>query len=75
MIGEIRKRFTMWYFNRGYGMEYGLGDDIIFTCPWWVKPLLIFFSQGIYVHATCMVATNVLRLAMLEGIEEAKRDD
>ena len=58
----MRKRFTKWYFKRGYRFGYNFGpknyfsDDLVDTgvavwdCPWWVKPLLIFFSPSVYFY-------------------------
>lgn len=43
---NIKKRFTMWYIRRGYIFDPETG----FECPFWVKPLLIFFSPSVYTH-------------------------
>ena len=43
---NIKKRFTMWYIRRGYIFNPETG----FECPFWVKPLLIFFSPSVYTH-------------------------
>lgn len=42
----IKKRFTMWYIRRGYIFDPETG----FECPFWVKPLLIFFSPIVYTY-------------------------
>lgn len=44
---NIRKRFTIWYVQQGY--TFGCTDSV-FECPFWVKPLLIFFSPSVYTH-------------------------
>ena len=44
---NIKKRFTIWYVRRGY--TFGCTDSV-FECPFWVKPLLIFFSPSVYTH-------------------------
>ena len=45
---NIKKRFTIWYIQRGY--TFDPGTDSVFECPFWVKPLLIFFSPSVYTH-------------------------
>lgn len=45
---DIKKRFTIWYIRRGYIFDPETG----FECPFWVKPLLIFFSPSVYTHIT-----------------------
>ena len=44
---NIKKRFTIWYVRRGYTFDC---TDSVFDCPFWVKPLLIFFSPSVYTH-------------------------
>ena len=58
----MRKRFTKWYVKQGYRFGYKFepksyfSDDLVDTgvafwvCPWWVKPLLIFFSPSVYLY-------------------------
>lgn len=48
-------KFTKWYYRKGYRMEWEPCDyadcvgRMIFTCPWWVKPLVKnFFSPVEY---------------------------
>lgn len=57
----IRQRFTKWYVKHGYSYyndfeviedpsvryPYKIGKPH-YDCPWWVKPLLIFFSPSVY---------------------------
>lgn len=56
---DLKERFTIWYINRGYLFGYALHhidfDEpiypepmAIFDCPWYVKPLLCFFSPSVY---------------------------
>lgn len=52
---DLRKKFTKWYYRKGYRMmwhtcPYGDGvSEMIFSCPWWVKPLVeFFFSPSVY---------------------------
>lgn len=53
-MSKIKERFTRWYYRKGYRMHYkpcayGDGvDSLVFDCPWWIKPLLIFFSPSVY---------------------------
>ena len=63
---KLREKFTKWYIKRGYTFGYsgvpvytdGLlvtpleMPEAIWKCPWWVKPLLIFFSPSIYYRDT-----------------------
>lgn len=56
---ELKKRFTIWYIKKGYTFDYVLHridfnepfyqkPIAIFDCPWYVKPLLCFFSPSVY---------------------------
>lgn len=61
---SIKRRFTKWYVRKGYKFGYDFTDvpvyddgfmktpagvpKAIWHCPWWVKPLLIFFSPSVY---------------------------
>lgn len=50
----IRRGFTKWYVDRGYTFHYGIPHlgtietCAVWSCPWWVRPLLILFSPSIY---------------------------
>ena len=49
---NLRKKFTLWYIRKGY--KFGYDNDIvcpkaIWTCPWYIKPLLFLFSPSVYV--------------------------
>lgn len=65
MLNGIRRRFTKWYIKRGWTSDYHfiygeegeypahpVDAEIYFTCPWWVRPLLIFFSPSVYQFET-----------------------
>ena len=65
MINRIRKAFTKWYIKRGWTSGYHfiydeesehpthpVDAEIYFTCPWWARPLLIFFSPSVYTFET-----------------------
>ena len=45
---NIKKRFTKWYVKKGYKFFYDSSNIAVWRCPWWVKPLLIFFSPSVY---------------------------
>ena len=45
---NIKKRFTKWYVKKGYKFGYDSSNVAVWHCPWWVKPLLIFFSPSVY---------------------------
>lgn len=48
---RIRRAFTKWYVRRGYTYWYSdwpYTNEPEWICPWWVKPLLIFFSPAVY---------------------------
>ena len=50
---NIKKRFTIWYAQRGYTFDPRPDEEhtgSAFECPFWVKPLLIFFSPSVYTH-------------------------
>lgn len=47
---KLKKKFTKWYFEKGYGFGYDYRNEAVFVCPLWVKPLLFLFSPSIYVH-------------------------
>lgn len=49
-MGDIRERFTKWYYRRGYRMKFRAGiDELIFSCPFWVRPLVyVLFSPCAY---------------------------
>lgn len=65
---KLRRIFTRWYVKRGYTFGYDFTDvpvysdgylstpggipKTIWNCPWWVKPLLIFFSPSVYMSKT-----------------------
>lgn len=53
-MNDFRQHFTKWYYHRGYRMAYipcnyvGM-SEMIFICPWWVRPLVEwFFSPCVY---------------------------
>lgn len=52
MMRKIIKRFTVWYVKRGYKFKVTVSKngEVIeqWNCPWWVRPLLIFFSPSTY---------------------------
>ena len=56
---ELKERFTIWYIKKGYTFGYVLHriefDEpfcpesiVVFNCPWYIKPLLCFFSPSVY---------------------------
>lgn len=83
--------FTRWYVKRGYTFTYdfeecSIHSDGIFntplgipkavwTCPWWVKPFLIFFSPSVY----CMEKfTKIVISGFEDGLmfgKEEKKDE
>lgn len=72
---DLREKFTKWYYRKGYHamrVFYPYGDGlrkIIFSCPWWVKPLLgTFFSYKIYLAET----QNDLDVLLDRRLEELK---
>ena len=61
----IKERFTKWYVRRGYIFHYTFNTETVFECPFWVKPLLIFFSPSVYFReAVGKAIANIL----IEGI-------
>lgn len=77
MNTNFKEKFTKWYVKRGYTFGYGptpVYDDGVFRiptgmpepywdCPWWVKPLLIFFSPSVYM-------TEAWAKLWAEGVED-----
>ena len=46
---KLRRKFTKWYYRKGYKATYlYTTDNYVFSCPWYVKPLLFLFSPSIY---------------------------
>lgn len=52
---NLRHKFTKWYYRKGYRMIWSTCDyadgvsEMIFYCPWWVRPLVeYFFSPSVY---------------------------
>lgn len=50
---NLNRKFTYWYIKRGYTFEYDELMNPVWKCPWWVRPLLIFFSPSIYLMCKC----------------------
>ena len=88
MIKRIRKRFTKWYVKRGYTSGYlfiydehgehptlPVGAKRYFKCPWWVRPLLIFFSPCVYNYETSGYLSYDAFLEEMKSsiVEEVKR--
>lgn len=70
MIAALKRRFTKWYVAKGYGFRFGLFYmRSIYTCPLWVRPLLVFFSPSVYMRELVYKAA-VKGLAA--GIQEAE---
>ena len=68
---NIKKRFTIWYVQRGYTFDPRPdkgSTDSVFVCPFWVKPLLIFFSPSVYTH---IVYGNFIYKNLVEGMIKA----
>lgn len=76
MSVNLKTKFTKWYYRKGYHamrifypFDGGGPHKIIFSCPWWVRPLLgAFFSYKIY-HAELESDVNKI---MDRRIEELK---
>lgn len=45
---KLNRKFTTWYVKRGYVFGYTGIIEPFFICPWYVRPLLIFFSPSVY---------------------------
>lgn len=78
---NLRKKFTKWYYRKGYRMMYTAcpyGDgvaEMIFSCPWWVKPLVeLFFSPSVYYGEQADHLSTVVerRLEELKGDTNAR---
>jgi hypothetical protein len=53
-MNNLKKKFTKWYFRKGYTFGYNFPaiptsmPKAVWKCPWYVKPLLILFSPSVY---------------------------
>ena len=71
----MKKRFTKWYIEKGYTFDYKfvktgeheLGMEPYFNCPWWVKPLCVFFSPSIYVREVTLKGFGETFSGLLKG--------
>lgn len=63
---NIKKRFTIWYVQRGYAFGH---TDSVSECPFWVKPLLIFFSPSVYNQ---IVLGEIIYKNLVEGMISVK---
>lgn len=45
---KLKVKFTKWYIKKGYKFGYDKNREAYWICPWYVRPLLIFFSPSIY---------------------------
>ena len=71
---NIRKRFTIWYVQQGYTFDPRPdkgSTDSVFECPFWVKPLLIFFSPSVYTH---IVYGNFIYKNLVKGLINARME-
>lgn len=84
---KLSRKFTKWYIKRGYTFDYDfagipiIGDGIlrapaevpksVFNCPWWVKPLLIFFSPSTYFIDTW---GKMLYDSLMEGLHKGMEE-
>ena len=69
---NIKKRFTIWYAQRGYTFDPRPDEEhtgSAFECPFWVKPLLIFFSPSVYTH---IVYGEFIYKSLVEGMKGVK---
>lgn len=90
-MNKLKSRFTKWYIKRGYTFGYNFANTAIysdgflstpwgmpkaiFTCPWWVKPLLVFFSPSVYSAETFgKVIAKALEEGILMGIGAENHD-
>lgn len=80
----ISRIFTIWYIKQGYTFGYDFTSTPVYTdgifktpselpktifgCPFWVKPLLIFFSPSVYCAET-------IGRALSEGFEIGLRSN
>lgn len=66
---DFRTKFTKWYYRKGYTVDWD--GQIVFLCPWWVRPLTAyFFSPYVYVVETLAD----IQIRSYEGIDEAYKE-
>jgi hypothetical protein len=74
-MGNFRERFTKWYYRKGYRMiyvpcTYAKVAEMIFTCPWWVRPLVyFFFSPCAYYRETGYKLNNYIENRLQRYLE------
>ena len=71
---NIRKRFTIWYVQQGYTFDPRPdkgSTDSVFECPFWVKPLLIFFFFIVFTH---IVYGNFIYKNLVKGLINARME-
>lgn len=65
---NLKRKFTYWYIKKVYTFEYDSDYNAVWNCPWWVKPLLIFFSPSIYILRKC---GDIFCESFRKGLQEA----
>lgn len=71
-MNKLKKRFTKWYYKKGYKFGYNnpiFPESAYWKCPWYVKPLLIFFSPSYY----CMCYSSDIVKHFKRGMEEGQK--
>ena len=84
--------FTRWYVKRGYTFDYEFEAGAVHTdgtfstplklpkpvwnCPWWVRPLLIFFSPSVYsLDKYTKRFVEYFNAGLLHGLGEENNDE
>jgi len=49
LFRKLQIRFTYWYIRKGYKFTYFIIGHTAWDCPFWVRPLLVFFDPWIYI--------------------------
>lgn len=85
MIKKVREKFTKWYVKRGYTFGYrtvpiyddgflklpSMTGDEYWHCPWYVRPLLIFFSPSVYMIEK---AAKIIVEGYLQGLNSVIKE-
>lgn len=67
-MNKLRKKFTKWYYKKRYTFGY-LCTKAFWKCPFYIRPLLIFFSPSQYFICTAEEYVGHFKQGLTEGQE------
>ena len=72
MMRKWREKFTKWYVFKGYTFDYDENLCAVWTCPWYIKPLLFLFSPSVYYIE---ITTNYICKGFMDGLQSSIEND